>query len=150
MSLYAEIRFKGVVKEEFRAYIEQCVLKRDWLETDDGVFSEYAENRLAENIFCNVESYVSRWNEIPFLPEFNKESGEWTFHLQYNTRWDGFDLFDDLLKIVIPHCIENIIFCQTWVENETVSQITTVYDLVNGRLKRIGFVDEAGIYHHKK
>lgn len=147
MSLYAEVRFKGIVKKEFRDYIEQCILKREWIETDDAVFSEYIQTRFSDNVFCDVDSYVHRWNETPFDPAFKKESGEWTFHLQFNTRWDGFDLFDDLLKLVIPYCIETIVFCQAWVEDETVSQFTTVYDLVNGELKRVGFVDEDGHYH---
>lgn len=151
MSQYMELRFRGIVKEEFREIFEPIAKEGKWKESADSVFTEFGEyDRISTRFrFKNLDSYVERWNKHPWDAFYDKETGLWFFHTQMNMRNDWLDIMDDFEDIIVPYCIEKVLWWEEWYEDfDDIENFftSTVYEYFNGRKHGVGTIKEDGSF----
>ena len=65
MGMYTGLRFKGIVKEEFRNEFENIALRGDWEESENEVFKEFGNVSRAGFIPCGALAYMpDEWHTI--------------------------------------------------------------------------------------
>ena len=140
MGMYTGLRFKGIVKEEFRNEFEDIALEGNWEESNNDVFRQFGSVSRANFIPCGALAYMpDKWEEAPFdkyyigTPTdgfertYDKNSGRWTFQCSlknYNSTIESF--FD-----IVPYFIEEIEHAEVFYEEWSHS---IKLELVNGEM----------------
>lgn len=140
MGMYTGLRFKGIVKKEFRKEFEDIALDGDWKESNDNVFKEFGNVSRASFIPCGALAYMpDEWETAPYneygdgVPTdgfdrtYDEETGRWTFQCSlknYN------DTIEEFLKIV-PYFIEEVEHAEVYYEEWRYSER---YDLIDGTM----------------
>lgn len=144
MSLYAAVRFKGIVKKELRDIFEPIAMEGKWRESPDLVLRDFGECCFSPGaIPCGVIGYMERWKKEPWERRYNKETGEWIFEAEPNTR--SFD-FLDWEDEIIPYCMESVEHYESWMEplNGPYEYTTHLQKFQDGEWIEIGIIDEDG------
>lgn len=143
MGMYTGLRFKGIVKEEFRNEFENIALSGDWEESENEVFKEFGNVSRASFIPCGALAYMPyEWETSPsdgFDRTYNKETGRWTFQCSlknYN------DTIEEFFKIV-PYFIQEIEHAEVFYEEWSHS---VKLELINGKMV---MTDEKFIEYNK-
>lgn len=140
MGMYTGLRFKGVVKEEFRNEFEDIALNGNWEESSNAVFAQFGSDPRADFIPCGALSYMpDEWETEPFdkyycgTPTdgfdrtYDKNSGRWTFQCSlknYNNTIENF------LRL-LPYFIESVEHAEVYYEEWCWSR---KYELVCGEM----------------
>ena len=140
MGMYTGIRFKGIVKEEFRSEFEDIALNGNWEESNNEVFKKFGSVPRASFIPCGALAYMpDEWEEEPFNEygdgtptdgfnrTYDKQTGRWTFQCSlknYNRIIESF--FE-----MVPYFIEEVehaeVFYEEWSHSKKL-------DLVDGEM----------------
>ena len=145
MSLYVALRFKGIVKQELRELFEPIALEGRWDESPDPVLRDFGEAYPRAGLIprgaCCI---IDRWKKEPWERSYNKDTGEWIFQADINTRSVPINEF---FNEIVPYCMESVEHIETWYEAwETSEQYTALEKYENGKLKLIGWLDTDGIF----
>lgn len=138
--VYTGLRFKGVVKQEFRPNFNLIAASGDWLSHPDIAFHEFGKLRNASNIpNGSLQHMPGDWDEDDeeFLNHFDSLSGVWTFQCStcnYNQEIEHF------FKL-LPHFIESVQMIEVFPEEDDYGYR---YDLIDGEVK---LVDESYKYY---
>ena len=140
MGMYTGLRFKGVVKKEFRNNFENIAMNGAWEDSNDEVFKGFSKISRASFIPCGALSYMpDEWETEPFDEyrngkptdgfdrTYNRETGRWTFQCSlknYN------DTIENFLEIV-PYFIEEVEHAEVFYEEWRYSER---YELVDGKM----------------
>lgn len=140
MGMYTGIRFKGIVKEEFRDKFEDIAMSGEWNESDVPEFKKFGNISRSGFIPCGVLAYMpDEWEEEPFdkwyngIPTdgfertYNKETGRWTFQCSLKNYENEIETFFEL----IPFFVESIEHLEYFYEEWGYS---SRYDLVDGKV----------------
>jgi len=144
MSLYAAVRFKGIVKKELRDIFEPIAMEGKWRESPVPVLRDFGECCFSPGaIPCGAIGYMERWKKEPWERRYNKETGEWIFEAEPNTR--SFD-FLDWEDEIIPYCMESVEHYESWMEplNGPYEYTTHLQKFQDGEWIEIGIIDEDG------
>lgn len=154
MGMYTGLRFKGVVKEQFRNEFEGIALEGNWEESNDEILRAFGSVSRASFIPCGELSYMpNEWETEPFdeycngTPTdgfdrtYNKETGRWTFQCSLKNYDDTIEQF---FKIV-PYFIEEIEHAEVFYEEWSHSMRL---DIVDGKVEIIdaNFIEYYGDY----
>ena len=140
MGMYTGLRFKGIVKEEFRNDFEDIALCGDWSESNDEVLRRFGNVSRASFIPCGTLCYMpSKWEvgfingvyyEIPtdgFERTYDKNTGRWTFQCSLK----NYDYTIEEFMKIVPYFIEEVehaeVFYEEWSHSEKL-------ELVNGEM----------------
>ena len=127
MGMYTGLRFKGIVKEEFRNEFENIALSGDWEESENEVFKEFGNVSRASFIPCGALAYMpDEWETAPyneygngvstdgFDRTYDKETGRWTFQCSLKNYNNTIEEFFN----IVPYFIEEIehaeVFYEEW------------------------------------
>ena len=93
---------------------------------------------------CYTVYSIERWNKEPWERSYNKETGEWIFQAEPNTR-RSFN-FLDWEDEVIPYCMESVEHYESWMEplNGSYEYTTYLQRFQDGEWIDIGVLDEDG------
>ena len=142
MSLYISLRFKGIVKKEFRDNFEKIAMYGKWDESDDKILKTFGQDRSARFIPCAYSIMVDRWNDEPFETSYNKDTGEWIFQADINIH--SFP-WNEWIEEIIPYCMEYISHFETSYESWGSDYKTTCLEEFNdGKFNLLGWIDENG------
>ncbi len=145
MSLYATVRFKGIVKKELREIFEPIAMEGKWRESPDPFLRDFGETCMNQSgIPCYTVYSIERWNKEPWERSYNKETGEWIFQAEPNTR-RSFN-FLDWEDEVIPYCMESVEHYESWMEplDGPYEYTTYLQRFQDGEWIDIGILDEDG------
>ena len=152
MGMYTGLRFKGIVKKQFRDEFEPIALRGCWEEAKDKKISNFANCSRASFIPCGALCYMpDEWEEWEddnkrkasdgFERTYNKESGVWTFQCSLK---DYEDTIEDFLSLV-PYFIESVEHCEVfyegWVYSERYELIENTMVLTNDQFIKYGYDD---------
>ena len=119
MGDYYSMRFKGIVKGEFRKGFSMVAMDGDWeLHPDDKIRS-FSNNARFFMIPCGALSYSpSTWEQGPFDEfgqgtatdgferSYNEETGEWAFQCSLKTG----STIDHFFEEIVPYLCESLEF----------------------------------------
>lgn len=135
MEIYTGLRFKGIVKKQFREEFKTFASTRKWENAIDKRLKDFAKVSGASLIFSNILIYMPEyWQDFEgnatnkFNRTYDDKTGYWAFQcsLVNDDKIYG-NLFD-----LIPYFIESIKHCEVHEEGAVYSQI---YELINGRMQ---------------
>lgn len=140
MGMYTGLRFKGIVKKEFRDEFENIALLGEWENSNNNVLKRFGNVSRASFIPCGALAYMPDcWEKAPYnkygdgVPTdgfdrtYDKATGRWTFQCSLKNYEDTIEEF---LKIV-PYFIETVEHVEVYYEEWSHS---TKYELVNGAM----------------
>lgn len=138
MGMYTGLRFKGVVKKEFREKLKDIALNGEWETSEDEILSKFAEIERAGFIPCGALTYMpGNWQKGPydeygdgaategFERSYDKETGIWTFQCSLKN-YEG--TIQEFFNIV-PYFIESVEHAEVYYEESAYS---TKYELKDG------------------
>ena len=129
MGMYTGLRFKGVVKEQFREGFEEIALDGAWGDSADERLRGFANDCRASFIPCGALSYMPWYDDDEeFARTYDTKTGVWTFQCSLKNYNDTIEAFLDL----VPYFIENVEFCEVLYESWAWS---VSYELVEGKMK---------------
>lgn len=159
MGMYTGIRFKGVVKPEFRKDFRDIAMGGMWEESNDERFKEYSTIDRYSFIPCGALAYMpDSWEEDyindngarelefgeyfrkvatdGFERQYNENTGYWAFQCSLKNYSDTIEYFFEL----IPYFVESIEHLEYFYEEWRYS---TKYELINGKVLAtdINFID---------
>ena len=151
MSRDIEIRFRGIVKKEFRELFEPIALYGKWTESSDEKLREFGEcydrpQRIPLADYAGKYA-VKRWNTEEWDHKYDKESGLWQFRIGINMYSDGY-LIVDFDDEIVPYVMEEVSHYERWVEpigDDPYDEITVLCELVDGEIEPVGVYDENGV-----
>ena len=156
MGMYTGLRFKGIVKEEFRNGFECIALNGEWEEFDDEVFKDFADFSRSRFIPLGILSYMpDEWETEPydeylngtptdgFDRAYDKSSGRWTFQCSLKN-YNG--TIEEFFNIV-PYFIEEVEHAEVLHEEWRYSE---KYELIDGMMVMTNdkFVDYRSDYDY--
>lgn len=146
MGMYTGIRFKGIVKPEFRRNFKEIALEGAWEESRIHIFKSFGINvGRSSFIPCGSLSYMpDAWGQVisfddgfenyktsgdtdGFDRTYDEETGRWTFQCSLKNYENEIESFFEL----IPEFIESIEHLEYFYEEWKYSE---KYDLVNGKV----------------
>ena len=140
MGMYTGLRFKGIVKEEFRNEFEGIALEGNWEESNNDVFKQFGSVSRASFIPCGALAYMpDEWETEPFdeyydgTPTdgfdrtYDKETGRWTFQCSLKNYNNTIEEFFE----IVPYFIEEIEHAEVFYEEWRYS---TKIELVDGKI----------------
>lgn len=146
MGMYTGIRFKGIVKTEFRRNFWKIALEGAWEESNIHIFKSFGINvRRASFIPCGSLSYMpDSWGQRVLFDDdykiigtsedtdgfnrtYDKATGRWTFQCSLKNYEGEIETFFELL----PDFIESIEHLEYFYEEWRYS---TKYELINGEV----------------
>lgn len=152
MSRYEEIRFRGIVKKEYRDSFTSIALEGKWTESEVKELRDFGKvNHNAYRIpLSDYEGKyaVKRWNSESWEKTYNKETGEWQFRIGVNEH-DNPSMLLEWEDKIIPFLMESVDHYEVWLEpvgDELYIQSTVLLRLVDGELKVVGYFEEDGTY----
>ena len=113
MSLYESLRFKGIVKKEYREIFEPIALEGRWEESKEPGLRDFGDYPEAYRFPMSLPSMVERWEKEPWQTSYNKQTGEWIFEAEVNAR--KISVYDFLYDIVLFY-MESAEHIETWDE----------------------------------
>ena len=130
MGMYTGLRFKGVVKKEFRESFEDIALEGMWEESSDEKFLEFSRDDRASFIPCGGLCYMpNTWHDDDKIErEYDKNTGYWQFQCSLKNYGDTIENF---LKLV-PYFIESVEYCEVFYEEWSHS---SKYELIENEMK---------------
>lgn len=148
MSLYASIRFRGIVKPEFRKIFEPIALRGEWETSDDPIFRDFGGNVLASQFSCRAKSccFVPRWEREPWNRSYSVETGEWLFECDINQYTDSTILIE-FEEEIVPYCMAEVSHYEHWsepIDYVPSPHTTSLLQLIDGKLTCIGTISEDG------
>ena len=146
MGMYTGLRFKGVVKKQFREEFESIALSGYWEDAKDKKISNFANYSRASFIPCGALTYMpDEWEDGDgkaadgFERTYNKENGVWTFQCSLNNSENTIGGFFALL----PYFIESVehceVFYEEWIYSEKYELIENAIVLTNGQYIKYGY-----------
>lgn len=140
MGMYTGLRFKGIVKEEFRNEFEDIALDGNWEESDNDMFKKFGSVSRASFIPCGALAYMpDEWEEEPFDEYYNgtptdgfdrtydKETGRWTFQCSLK----NYDYTIEEFFKIVPYFIQEIEHAEVFYEEWSHS---VRLELVDGKM----------------
>ena len=139
MSLYMDMRFRGIVKEQFRDSFESIALEGRWKESKDQLLQQFGNNYVSEFIPIPIGGVVcpygvSQWEREPWERKYDRTTGEWQFMCSFNVRY-RYQMLKEWEDEIIPYVMECVEHYETWIEpegNEPYTQKTLFRKFVNG------------------
>lgn len=140
MSRYKDIRFRGVVKQEFRENFAPIALEGKWIESTDEKLRDFGKTYPLESMkIPNADSKgnyaIEQWNEKPLEKSWDMESGAWQFQISININ-KSYCLYD-FEEDILPYLMETVEY-ETWLEpagKESISETTVHMQLIDGKLR---------------
>lgn len=132
MGMYTGLRFKGVVKKEFRNNFGSIALNGDWKNSPYWEFSNFGNLFRSSFIPCGMLCYMPEEWDKPneFGIKYNKNTGYWTFQCSLKNYEHEIEKFFDL----VPYFIESVEVAEYFYEEDEWSQL---YGLVDGKMVEI-------------
>ena len=150
--MYTGLRFKGVVKKEFRYNFEKIAMNGAWEDSNDEVFKGFSKISRAMFIPCGALSYMpDEWETEPFDEyrngkptdgfdrTYNRETGRWTFQCSLKNYDDTIGKFLE----IVPYFIEEVEHAEVFYEECRYSKR---YELVD---EKIIMTDDKFIEYNK-
>jgi hypothetical protein len=111
--MYTGLRFKGIVKEQFRKTFELIAMGGDWENSDDERFREFGNYDRASFIPMGILCYMP-WDDDDeeFIRSYDKETGRWVFQCSLKNYNDTIEKFLDM----VPYFMESVEFCEVLYE----------------------------------
>lgn len=130
MGMYTGLRFKGVVKEEFRDNFEMIALDGEWKNHSDKHISRFGLYDRASFIPCGLLAYMpEEWDENDeFEQYYNNETGYWVFQCSLKNYNATIERFLEIL----PYFIDSVEYCEYYYEEWAYSH---KYELIRGDMK---------------
>lgn len=132
MGDYTGLRFKGIVKEQFREVFGDIALSGKWQESSDAVFRQFGDIPRASFIPCGALAYMpDSWGKAPynecgygnatdgFERGYDKQTGRWTFQSSLK---NCDDTIQEFFKIV-PYFMESVEIAEVYYEYNTWSKL---------------------------
>lgn len=146
MGMYTGLRFKGIVKEEFRNKFADIALNGNWEESSDKVFQEFSRVPRAGFIPCGALAYMpAAWETEPYdrygegVPTdgfdrtYDKETGRWTFQCSLKNYCDTIEAFFE----IVPYFIEEVehaeVFYEEWSHSIKLDFVDGEMYLINDK-----------------
>lgn len=132
MGTYTGLRFKGIIKEEFRDDFEAIALRGAWKESSDEKFKNFGMDEHADNIpnYDEYSGYPEYWEyrTVEHKPVYVVETGYWEFMCSLKNYDKTIEHFFQLLPYFIDRTlvVEKYIECDDYVNS---------YCLTNGEVK---------------
>ena len=113
MGMYTGLRFKGVVKEQFRKTFESIAMEGDWENSADERFREYGNYDRASFIPMGRLCYMP-WDDDDeeFERSYDEETGRWVFQCSLKNYSETIEEFLDL----VPYFMESVEHCEVLYE----------------------------------
>ena len=136
MGTYTGLRFKGIVKKEFRKDFADIALNGNWKSSTDEYFQDFATDDRASTIPCASIDIPAEWATYMndkqrildgFDKTYNEETGYWTFACgvkDYNNTIEKF-------LALVPYFIESVECCEILDDLSTYSE---KYELINNQM----------------
>jgi hypothetical protein len=143
MGMYTGLRFKGIVKKEFRKDFKDIAMNGEWGNSKDIRFADFGKVSRASFIPCGALAYMpNEWeNTDGFERTYNEESGFWSFQCSlknYN------DTIEEFLALV-PYFIESVehceVFYEEWIYSEKYEMVGNIIVLTNDKFIQYGYED---------
>jgi len=135
MGMYTGLRFKGVVKPEYRAAMVDIATSGDWENSNVKEFAEFG-NRFERAIFIprGALSYAPlAWYDDEYDTNYDVESGMWTFDCSLKNYGGEVEAFFEL----IPLFVESVEYLEKLYEEWNAGEL---YKLFNGKLFMCGHI----------
>lgn len=139
MGMYTGLRFKGIVKEEFRKGFEIIALNGDWESHNNPRLKQFGEVDRASFIPCGSLAYMpDEWEEGEYPDEvatdgfnrtYDEDTGYWAFQCSLKNYSNTIEMFFKLL----PYFIESIEHCEYFYEEFDWSW---KYELIDGEVRK--------------
>ena len=131
MGMYTGIRFKGIVKEEFRNEFEDIALDGNWDISNNKIFRQFGNVSRANFIPCGVLFYMPvEWetvNKNGFDRAYDKDTGRWTFQCSLK----NYDYTIEHFFKIVPYFIEKIEHAEVYYEEWSHS---VKLELIDGKI----------------
>ena len=134
--MYTGLRAKVIIKEEYSKYLEELVdNKYDYAVNSLELFRNYSKvprSFLIPTSSDSVEIDFDKWEEV-CDPSYNRETREWEFVCALKNDEQTIQyFFKDVLSIIV----EEIIYLETWYEEDLESKKYTLGDIKNMIIKK--------------
>ena len=146
MGMYTGLRFKGVVKKQFREEFEPIALKGCWEEAKDKKINNFANTSRASFIPCGALAYMpEEWEDTEEKPTdgfertYNKESGVWTFQCSLKNYDDTIEIFLTLAPYFIERVEHCEVFYEEWIYSKKYELIGNTIVLTNSEFIKYGY-----------
>lgn len=130
MGIYTSLRFKGIVKKEFRDKFEDIALNGNWANSEDEILREFGEDDpRAEFIPCGVPIYIPmEWTTSDgFARVYDKNTGLWIFQCSVKNQLGTIETFFD----IVPLFMEKVECAEIYEEG---SNFSSMYGLVDDKI----------------
>lgn len=130
MGMYTGLRFKGIVKEEFRKDFTAIAMNGEWGDSKDKRLAGFGDVSRASFIPCGALAYMpDSWDDKDKIEKsYDVKTGYWTFQCSLKNYEDTIELFFALA----PYFMESIEYCEVYYEEWTFS---VKYELINGIMR---------------
>ena len=149
MGDYTGLRFKGIIKKQFREEFASIALNGCWEDAKDKKINNFANCSRASFIPCGALNYMpdewEKWEDENrkatdgFERTYNKENGVWTFQCSLK---DYENTIEEFLALV-PYFIESIehceVFYEEWIYSEKYELIENAIVLTNSQYIKYGY-----------
>jgi len=148
MGMYTGLRFKGVVKKQFREEFAHIALMGCWEDSKDEKINNFSNTSRASFIPCGALCYMpEEWEDEEENPTdgfertYNKEDGLWTFQCSLKN-YD--DTIEEFLALA-PYFIESVehceVFYEEWSYSEKYELVGNTIVLTNNKFIKYGYDD---------
>lgn len=129
MEMYTGLRAKVIIKEEYGKYLEELVDNEyDYRRSSLELFRNYSKVPRSFLIpIGSVEMDFDKWKEV-CNPSYNRETREWEFVCALKNDEQTIQYF---FKNVLSVIVEEIIYLETWYEEDLESKKYTLDDIKN-------------------
>ncbi|WP_226465973.1 hypothetical protein [Bacillus subtilis] len=141
MGMHTGLRFKGIVKKEFRGLVKNLMVDRlEWMD----IYEHYPQfeflrvwagyKRSYRIPFGDLVNMPVEWVEdsVKFKPNFEEDTGLWTFQCSLRNDVGTIEkFFDD----IVPRLVEKSIHIERFYEEWSRSQL---YEIVDGKVHLSG------------
>jgi hypothetical protein len=130
MGNYTGLRFKGVIKKEFRKDFEPIAMEGAWdVAIKDSKFLDFSCDFRASFIPCGALCYMpGSWETDDVIERtYDQNTGLWTFQCSLKNYGETIENFLEM----VPYFIESVEYCEVLYEEWSHS---ARYELVKGKM----------------